>query len=288
MKLRPGFTLLETLLTLALTSVVLGLLCMAVDVHLRVADAGRNEARAARSARLLLRQIAADLRNAIPVTQTSSIGCLQGNRGELQVDISRLPLFEEMPASPLGDVRTVSYFVAKPGDVKLPETSELQAEKCGLLRREWERAAFLWNVEQGRIDELNLALKVLSPDVERIEFAYMDGDKEHEDWDSVDLGKLPDAVKITLSIRQPRGKKQSLALDGTVEGIALASYSMLVDLPNARSTLDQAMAVASEQPAVAAAAPQDAKTPNPAGPETGSRSEGIKEIKPLDAGGGGQ
>ena len=281
----PGFTLLEILLALVLMVVVLGLLGMAVDVNLRMADACRNEVEGVQSASRLLRQMADDLRNAIPVTQApSSIGSLQGNRQELQVDISRMPLLDGMQrtalrdnaatASPPSDVRTVGYFVAKPGDRESPETG-------GLLRREGERATFAWAGQQSRTDGPGRGSKLLSPDVEQIEFTYFDGSTSHREWDSFQQGKLPSAVKIAVLIRQPWRKRQLASDAGTAEDRQSAIYSVLVDLPNARSTLGQTIAALSQP---SAAASQEAKSSDSSGQDANSQDTGIKEIKPLGSG----
>jgi prepilin-type N-terminal cleavage/methylation domain-containing protein len=295
LRTRSGFTLLEVLLALALMVVVLGLLGIAVDVHVRVADASRNELEETQSARLLLRQIAADLRCAIPVTETSSstststsssttdssttdsstssstasstsssLGCLQGDSHELQIDVSRMPFLDAMqaagsnalPAFPPSDVRTISYSVAKPGDVASPEQSG------GLQRRECERATFAWAVQQGQTDTFNRAIKVLSPDVESIEFAYIDEGITYQDWDSSEEGKLPAAVKISISMRHRQRKPQSL-LSSTVEDTSPTVYSALVDLPNARASLSKTLAALGET-----------STSTQSGTATGSTSSG--------------
>jgi len=60
-----GFTLLEVLLTLMLTSLVLVALAMAVDFQLRVVDRSRGNVEEAQLARALLHRIANDLRGAV-------------------------------------------------------------------------------------------------------------------------------------------------------------------------------------------------------------------------------
>jgi prepilin-type N-terminal cleavage/methylation domain-containing protein len=303
---RPGFTLLEILLALALMVVVLGLLGMAVDVHVRVADASRNAVEETQSVRLLLRQITDDLHGAIPVTQApSSFGCLQGNSRELQIDVSHMPLLDEtqsstlfpgnaLPACPPSDVRTVTYFVAKPGDVYLSETSDAQEPIHGLLRREWERASFAWAVQGGQTDNLNLSLKMLSPEVEAIEFTYLDGGTTYQEWDSLQQGKLPAAVKISVSIRQPWRKPQSLSAEGTAEQMPSTVYTALVDLPNAHSTLAQAMAADSAQTAAASQETQgtqetqETKSPDSAKQGTSPQGTGTPGIKPPGSGGMGR
>jgi prepilin-type N-terminal cleavage/methylation domain-containing protein len=60
-----GYTLLEVLLSLVLVALVLLCIGMAVDFQLRIADAGRTHIEEAQLARVLLQQIADDLRGAI-------------------------------------------------------------------------------------------------------------------------------------------------------------------------------------------------------------------------------
>jgi hypothetical protein len=340
---RPAFTLLETILTLALAVVVLGLLGMAVDVHLRVADASRNAVEETQAARLLLKQITDDLRNAIPITQTpTSYGCLQGTSNELQVDISCQPLLDEtqvaataresaLPISPPSDVRTVAYFVAKPGDLQSPNTSGLnqpgdsnQASNLneplgsvepggGLLRRECERATYAWAVQQGQTDQMNRALEVLSLDVVSIEFTYIDAGTSYQEWDSTQQGKLPGAVKVSLSIRQRRRQSQALSGRGTIGERPLTVYTAVVALPNAQATLDKT--IASDQSATASQAAksndsssqgtanqgstsqgttnQGSNSKGSSGKGTGgqgskSRGGGMKQVTPISPGGSGK
>jgi len=62
---RRGFTLLELLLALALTSLVVVVIGMAIDFHLRTLDSSRTTVEEAMVARAVLRHIAKDLRNAV-------------------------------------------------------------------------------------------------------------------------------------------------------------------------------------------------------------------------------
>jgi prepilin-type N-terminal cleavage/methylation domain-containing protein len=283
-----GFTLLEILLALVLVVVVLGLLGMAVDVSLRMADACRNEVEGSQSARIVLKQMADDLRRAIPVTPApSSIGCLQGNRQELQVDISHMPLLDGMqraaprdnagPPSPPSDVRTVGYWVARPDDAKLPGG--------GLVRLDHERASFAFSSRQSQTDTLGRDQKVLSRGVEMIEFTYYDGTASYQEWDSIQKGKLPTAVKIAVAIRDPRRDAQRPIVAETVEPRPSTTYAMLVDLPNARATLGQAIAAVSAQ---SAGASQETKASDSTSQGSDSQSTGIKEIKPIGSGGSSQ
>jgi hypothetical protein len=75
---RSAYTLLEVILALALTTVLLGLIGMAMHIHLGVADKSRGQVEEARLARTLLQHIADDLRNSVPFTPTSSSGTSSG------------------------------------------------------------------------------------------------------------------------------------------------------------------------------------------------------------------
>lgn len=59
-----GYTLLEVVLSLVLTTLVLLCVAMAVDAQLRIADVGRTHVEEAQLARVLLHRIADDVRNA--------------------------------------------------------------------------------------------------------------------------------------------------------------------------------------------------------------------------------
>lgn len=67
-----AFTLLEVILAMALTALVLMVLNMAVDLHLRLLDSGRTKVEEARLAREILRIIARDLRGAVPYNSNNT------------------------------------------------------------------------------------------------------------------------------------------------------------------------------------------------------------------------
>lgn len=64
-EVRHGLTLLEILLALALTGVVMVIISMAIDLHLRTMDTRRTSVEEAEIARAVLRHIGADLRSAV-------------------------------------------------------------------------------------------------------------------------------------------------------------------------------------------------------------------------------
>ena len=63
---RRGLTLLELILALALSVVILGLVALAINLHLRMLDARRTDVDEAKIARAVLRMMADDLRGTLP------------------------------------------------------------------------------------------------------------------------------------------------------------------------------------------------------------------------------
>jgi hypothetical protein len=69
-----AFTLLEVILALGLSTLVLMLLGMAINLHLRLLDSGRTKVEEAQLARAILRIIAQDLRSAVPYNSGKASG----------------------------------------------------------------------------------------------------------------------------------------------------------------------------------------------------------------------
>ena len=240
----PAYTLLEILLALALTTVILGLVAMAIHVHLRVADVSRGRVEEAQLARSLLQRIAGDLRNAIPYSSgTSSSGGVSGSIQELQVETSRRPRQDRPSAAPvaadtaqtvpLSDVRTVTYSLGMPGSVDPAQRGASSDSEGGLYRRELDRAIFTLAMQQGRTAELDQASEMLASEVQDLQFTYYDGTTTTDTWDLTQQNKLPSAVKVSIAIRRPPPKSATLELTPVEESPPVV-YEMLVDLPNSQ------------------------------------------------------
>lgn len=84
---RSAFTLLETILALALSALVLIAVGMAIDINLRMLDAGRTRVEEAQLARAILQRMADDLRNAVqydPIDTSTLIP--GGSAGERSIE----------------------------------------------------------------------------------------------------------------------------------------------------------------------------------------------------------
>jgi type II secretory pathway component PulJ len=172
---KKAYTLLEVTLALALTAVILGLIGMAIHVHLGVADKSRVQVDEAQLARTLLQRIAEDLRNAVPFTpeqsstsgaptssgsstssesptsstsQTTSetpiSGGICGSLQCLQVDTSCRSRPSRLPSAPatgdnsqpaFSDIKTVTYSLGDPGTISPIERGDSLLDAQGGLYR---------------------------------------------------------------------------------------------------------------------------------------------------------
>ena len=317
---RPGLTLLELLLALALTSLVLAAISMAVELSLRTLDVRRTDVEEAQLAQALLQIMARDLRSVVlkpaddsavlasvaametgeaadasgkteepgatedvvgedevsaesenvqgiadSTTLPPTLG-LYGNQYELQLDISHLPRVEQyqqsLTADPTAladipsDVKTVAYYLAAPGteavalggaigasDSQLGlGADELQAG--GLMRRELDRAVSLWASESGNLNGLESQGELIGPEVAALEFRYFDGLEWQTEWDTEQMGGLPLAVEIVMTLRpaisvESENDPSAAALSqGQSPGGDLV-YRLVVPLPLAKCTNGQ-------------------------------------------------
>lgn len=240
-----GYTLLEILLALALTVVILGLVAMAIHVHLRVAQVSREQVEEAQLARVLLQRIAGDLRNVLPYSAGPPVSGVSGSEQELQVETCRRPLADRSQAATAmadagqsvapSDVRTVTYSLGLPSSVDPSQRGDSATGEGGLYRRELDRAIFATTMQQGRTDELDQAAELLAAEVQDVRFTYYDGTTTTDTWDPSQQKKLPSAVKVAIAIRRPPPTSSTLSLM-TADEPAPAVYEILVDLPNSQAT----------------------------------------------------
>jgi hypothetical protein len=190
-------------------------------------EAGRAAVEEAQLARALLRRMADDLRSAVPdPSEAELVGTLVGNREELQVTIRRtlprsratvIAAIASLPADRVGDLCMVNYRIAEaPG---------------GLVRCQRDYATAAWAANQGKPDDWRRTAPVVAPEVEAVEFVYFQDGVARERWNSSREGRLPSAVKISLTLRRAQ-RVRNLLIDATPEEQRpSAVYSLLVHLP---------------------------------------------------------
>jgi type II secretory pathway pseudopilin PulG len=152
---------------------------------------------------------------------------LVGNQYQLQIDISRLPRLEQWRGSRPdesglvgeltdipSDFKTVSYFV-QPAEssngVRNPLSELISPEDQktgfaslnsagGLVRRELDRAANKWALDNGGASRLNITGELIASEVLSIEFSYFDGVLWQISWNSDQMQGLPLAIKASIAI----------------------------------------------------------------------------------------
>ncbi|MGH7200284.1 MAG: hypothetical protein ACREJB_06740 [Planctomycetaceae bacterium] len=127
-------------------------------------------------------------------------------------------------ATGTSDLQSVAYFLAAPGSGGLAGmvgnlsagggsnfamTTELQ----GLARMQGDRLAMNLADAEGNIESLAAQSRVLAPEVTFLQFRYFDGLIWTDAWDSVTLGRLPNAIEITLGFRPP--EEDAVGMDST-------------------------------------------------------------------------
>jgi len=305
-----AFTLIEVLLVLALMTTIILLVSMALDIHLRQMVINRTEVEEAQLARIILENIARDIRSVVvplreetlevDTTALSSImglessgdilpgltsagtgtseegeeeeqyiyGVIPGIYGSLdwiQIDTAKLPRGEmygsrqirrgsSFAADRLSASKTVLYYLGQdtgqmpPNDPRYqPEkligsigrSLDLRALRYGLFRRQLDRQATQYAIQEGLEMEYEQDDEPLAPEVEWIEFCYFDPTIEQmgkmgdwvEEWDMDDRQMLPLAVQITVAIRRPDVGRGLLSFGSAGANKEPVIYSLIVPIP---------------------------------------------------------
>jgi hypothetical protein len=184
---------------------------------------------------------------------------LYGNAYELQVDVSRVPRYEEyallgqMTDDPnmgfVSDVKTIAYFLLDGTRSFSSTTAERMEETVdglgllpdeplqGLARRVVDRAAARYAATNGDMDYMELQVERFAPEVAAMEFRYFDGRQWLMEWDTELMKGLPMAVEITIGIarREPGQNNRLYAQPTLTQQLLDASniYRLVVHLPAA-------------------------------------------------------
>jgi len=178
-----------------------------------------------------------------------------GTQYELQVDIARIPRFDELDALMLqdtvapsyaSDLRTVTYYLQKGTEVEgspvaATRLSQDTLTTAGLMRRELDRVTSTYAFEFGNTQILQDKATVLAPEVTWVEFRYFDGTEYWLDWDSSLRGAPPMAVEINIWLRQEflteeEQQRQRVAYTADGPGPFDQHYHLLVRLPSGEPT----------------------------------------------------
>ena len=222
--------------------------------------------------------------DSVTTQEDTMAGTTPGVYGDLewlQIDTARLPRGENFQSkvtragtSPLADrlsaSKTVLYYLGEETGTGSRSTKEIDdalgalgysyergLPKCGLYRREMDRLATEYMVNEGLETEQEEYDELLAPEVEAVEFLYFDPTLEStsrtgtgqgdwvETWDTDENGGLPTAIRITIWIRRQSPPSRFFAdnVDTSAETVA---YSLIVPLPVVAAETEDEAAQASE------------------------------------------
>jgi hypothetical protein len=237
---------------------------------------------------------------------TSVVG-LYGTVNELRFDISRLPRVDQYQSLMAGgdlsatdipsDIKTVVYFVQDEGSAlgggAAPTSTGFGR---GLMRAELDRAVSAWAEMNGDTTSAYSSAKLLAEEVTAIEFQYFDGTAWTEEWDSGEMGGLPVAVEIFLTLQPTMAMTEeeiaSLSY-GSEEQPEPQTYRLVVRLPTAVSAETRALELEAEETAAAEVLPsepsgtQDAGSGNSGGTGGTGGTGGGNSVRAGSGGTGG-
>lgn len=183
---------------------------------------------------------------------------LYGSAYQIQFDVSRLPRVDEYgsgsPTSMVqipSDIKTVTYYVRGEttegsGTISTfgsggsgstaPGSSEPSAsgQGRGLMRLEMDRAVSAFGQTSGSASSDYDSAKLLASEVTSIAFRYWNGTEWASDWNSDEMGGLPLAVEIVMTMADANSEATPVQNSGTTGAISTEpTYRIVVSLPTA-------------------------------------------------------
>lgn len=243
MSRRTGYTLLEVLLALAIALLLMGGLYVAMDIQVRLAQAGRMRIDESALARAVLTRVSADVAAALtPIRSSADSGAAMANSptptgtpttdasastgavaslnavtpfsGGVQGDLGVLVLYEcRAPGVSRG---TSEIEPAPNGGSDVRRVAYWLAGDRGLARQEISRVTADDDSTRLPPDVPDDDSLIVAPEVTRLEFHYFDGTAWVDNWDGTAAGAdgvtplgPPRAVKISVEIRNPSDASRS-------------------------------------------------------------------------------
>ncbi len=219
---------------------------------------------------------------AASTTMPVSGGVFSNDENSIQIETTRRPRVAkailaaaENGGQPpmLSDVRIVTYGLGPPNGGSAMDAT-FDGPSAGLYRSEVDRLQFYTAVQNGQSDPSAGLEKLGDPDVGEVvnlKFQYYDGTTENDEWDSNEQGKLPSAVRVSLTIRPARKSAPGSSVFGSFRTAAKERppvvYDILVDLPNSTVPANEFQTLAQVDP------PAQSST-NPASAAAGSHASG--------------
>ena len=110
----------------------------------------------------------------------------------------------------------------------------------GLARLEGDRLAMQSADDKSDLNALVSHSQIVAPEINLLQFEYHDGTAWVASWDSVGMGRLPQAIRVTLGFRPPQKPAASQSLRGvqdpSSEGESVGIVRKVIPLSTADPT----------------------------------------------------
>ncbi|MEO8497772.1 MAG: hypothetical protein ABI614_22120 [Planctomycetota bacterium] len=191
---------------------------------------------------------------------------IYGNQYQLQIDVSRLPRFDEYQSmlananSTLGitdipsDIKTVTYYVHSRNAIASASgmtatnqdvltSTDPEVVQRGLVRRQLDRAVSQYAQANGLLAGTDTVGEVVAAEVASIEFQYFDGTEWRYEWDTDVEGSLPVAIQIIMLLEAPSVERLTMGQTqiGTSSGLQPSSlhyYRLLVPVATGQAATE--------------------------------------------------
>ena len=274
---RSGFTLIEVMLSVGLTTLLMAGLYTAMNIYWMASVESYDEVNRAQVARALMRDLSRDIRSCTFVEQemsdeededyeVSSSGSatddalgtytngLFGTDKDLVLYISRpsgsgtyinaQTLIDPLDRS--SDAMIIRYLLAEDGGSGLssqiasdPDYQEIEENVKGLARMSGDQVGLSTAIASGDVEMQLLASELIAQEVMDISFEYYNGVEYLTEWDSTVLNAMPNAIRVTLTIRTIPDEGDQPLEEGEPGYLAPSTHILVVPMSTARPYIEE-------------------------------------------------
>ena len=274
---RSGFTLIEVMLSVGLTTLLMAGLYTAMNIYWMASVESYDEVNRAQVARALMRDLSRDIRSCTFVEQEmsdeededyedSSSGSatddalgtytngLFGTDKDLVLYISRpsgsgtyinaQTLIDPLDRS--SDAMIIRYLLAEDGGSGLssqiasdPDYQEIEENVKGLARMSGDQVGLSTAIASGDVEMQLLASELIAQEVMDISFEYYNGVEYLTEWDSTVLNAMPNAIRVTLTIRTIPDEGDQPIEEGEPGYLAPSTHILVVPMSTARPYIEE-------------------------------------------------
>lgn len=260
---KSGFTIVEVLLAVGLTSLLMAGLYASMTSYWNLAVDSHEEIERAQIARALLRQMARDIQSCSFVEQqitddeeeeassTDADTAMAAYTNGLIGAVDDLVLYVSRPDRDMNyysaqdlvnaqdrssDMMIIRYFKVIAGgngvSGALAEQTSMIDGTAGLGRMAGDMFGLSNAIQTGNLDRQVQAAALLAPEVSDIQFYYHDGSGTSvTEWDSTALNAMPVAIEIQLTLRTVADPDDLYASVEDEDSLAATVHTLVVPIP---------------------------------------------------------